>query len=280
MKNKFKRWPGRAWKTVSLAAAKFINIDGDQWAAAFAYSAFFSLFPLIVLIVTGTSCFFDRSAASGMVIGFIGNYIPITGEMKHYVFDTISGVIGARGQAGAVAFLMLVWIATQFFTTLIQATNKAWGTTGSHWWKLTFKSLGLLVLMSLAVIVVIWVPMFEHITRGLLPKLGFITRTYSFGMLLLPWALIFLSLSLFYAVAPHRSTTFTEVWPAALCGTALLAGAQKIFIYYLSHFSTLNAVYGAFGGIMALLLWIYVSGVIFILCACLSAAQAETQGRP
>lgn len=274
MKNKFKLRAGLAWRTVRLAASKFMYIDGDQWAAAFAYSAFFSLFPLIVLIVTGTSHFFDKSAASGMVVGFIGNYIPITGEMKHYVFDTVSGVINARGQAGAVAFLMLVWVATQFFTTLIQATNKAWGTTGSHWWKLPFKSLGLLVMMSLAVIVVIWVPMFEHITRGLLPQLGFITRTYSFGMLCLPWALIFLSLSLFYAVAPHRATTFSEVWPAALCGTVLLAGAQRLFIYYLTHFSTFNAVYGAFGGIMALLLWIYVSGVIFILCACLSAAQA------
>ena len=44
---------------------------------------------------------------------------------------------------------------------------------------------------------------------------------------------------------------------------------------YLKDFATLDAVYGAFGGIMALLLWIYLSGCIFIFGACLSAGQAE-----
>ncbi|MGZ9124416.1 MAG: YhjD/YihY/BrkB family envelope integrity protein [Candidatus Binatia bacterium] len=37
----------------------------------------------------------------------------------------------------------------------------------------------------------------------------------------------------------------------------------------------MNAVYGALGGVMALLLWIYLFGCIFIFGACLCAAQAE-----
>jgi len=280
MNKKIKSGLGRGWATLCLSVSKFIDIDGDQRAAAFSYSAFFSLFPLIVLIVTGTSLLFDKSAASGLVIGFVGGYVPITGEMKRYVFDTVSGMINSRGQAGSLAFLVLVWIATQFFTALIQATNRAWGTTGSHWWKLPLKSLWLLIITSLAVITAIWMPVLEQLTQRLLPKLGFITRTYSFGMACLPWVLIFLNLSLLYAVAPHRRTKFSEVWAAAVWGTLLLAGAQKLFIYYLKHFSTLNAVYGAFGSIMALLLWIYVSGVIFIFGACLSAARSEMNGQP
>jgi Ca2+-transporting ATPase len=35
-------------------------------------------------------------------------------------------------------------------------------------------------------------------------------------------------------------------------------------------------VYGAFGGVMALLLWIYLSGCLFIFGACLCAVQAES----
>ena len=66
-----------------------------------------------------------------------------------------------------------------------------------------------------------------------------------------------------------------EVWGAALCATALLQGAEGLFVIYLKDFATLNAVYGAFGGIMALLLWIYLSGCIFIFGACLCAAWAE-----
>jgi YihY family inner membrane protein len=87
---------------------------------------------------------------------------------------------------------------------------------------------------------------------------------------------VFLSLSLFYRLAPRRPTRFVEVWAAALCTTLLLPVAESLFVIYIKDFATLNAVYGAFGGIMALLLWIYFSGCIFIFGACLCAAQAET----
>jgi Ca2+-transporting ATPase len=68
---------------------------------------------------------------------------------------------------------------------------------------------------------------------------------------------------------------FAQVWLAALCTTALLQAAETLFVIYLKNFATLNAIYGTFGGIMALLLWIYISGCIFIFGACLCAAQAE-----
>ncbi len=42
----------RVWATLYLAVKKFWQIDGVQWAGAFAFNAFFSLFPLIVLFVT------------------------------------------------------------------------------------------------------------------------------------------------------------------------------------------------------------------------------------
>jgi Ca2+-transporting ATPase len=73
---------------------------------------------------------------------------------------------------------------------------------------------------------------------------------------------------------------FAQVWAAALLATVLLQAADSLFVIYLKNFATLNAVYGAFGGIMALLLWIYLSGCIFIFGACLCAAQAEGRSLP
>jgi len=55
---------------------------------------------------------------------------------------------------------------------------------------------------------------------------------------------------------------------------------ESLFVIYLQDFATLNAVYGTFGGIMALLLWIYLSGCVFIFGACLCASQAEALGQP
>ena len=264
----------RALSAIGRALSRFFDIDGDQRAAAFSYNAFFSLFPLIILFVGWASVLFDKTAASAMVINFLGKYLPLSADMKDYVFSTISGVVLARRKAGLLALGLLLWVSTQSFNTLIMATNRAWGTEGSHWWKLPLKSLALMIGIGLTIMAGLWLPMLEHIALRLLPKFGFFPKAYGFGVGFAPLALSFLSLTLLYRVAPHRRVSLGEIWPAALLGTLLLAAAQRLFLYYLGHFATFNAVYGAFGGVMALLLWIYVSGCILIYCACLSADGA------
>ena len=43
----------RIWAILRLGGETFSRIDGTEWAGAFAFNAFFSLFPLVVLLVTG-----------------------------------------------------------------------------------------------------------------------------------------------------------------------------------------------------------------------------------
>lgn len=277
MKETISKGVRRGEATLRLAAAKFINIDGGQRAAAFAYSAFFALFPLIVLFVTAATWFSDKASAGAAVISFVENFVPISGEMQAYVFDTVARTVKSRGQASAVAGLMLIWLASQFFTTLIQAANRAWGTSGSSWWKLPLKSVSLLFAVSVAVLAGIGVPLAGKLFGGFLKTGLFLPLAYKLLLFVLPWLIVFFSLAFFYKLAPHRRTRYSEVWLSALCATLLLNAAQSMFVLYLKHIAAFSALYGAFGGIMALLLWIYLSGVIFIFCACLCAAQAATR---
>jgi YihY family inner membrane protein len=269
----------RIWTILWYAIKQFSRIDGAQWAGAFAYYAFFALFPLVVLLITITSAFIDRDKAGKEVIGYVESYIPISGEMQHHIFDTISGVVNARGKAGVIAFLMLAWVATQAFTTLICATNKAWSAEVYNWWRLPLKSLLLLGLVASTLLVGLAVPASARMTNGWpFPVHGFRSWLYDAGSFSIPLLVIFSGLSLFYKLAPRRRTRFAQVWAAAACATVLLRAGESLFVIYLRDFATLNAVYGAFGGIMALLLWIYVSGCIFIFGACLCAGQAQLLG--
>jgi Ca2+-transporting ATPase len=269
------------WAALSLAVKKFTRIDGAHWAGAFAFNAFFSLFPLMLLLVTTASFFVDRERAEKVVIAHMESYVPISGELQHQIFGTVAGVIQARRQAGTVAFLILLWPAVQCFTTLIYATNHAWGTEIHNWWRQPLKSLALLGITAGAVLLGMAAPVLLRMTQGsLFPVHGFHFWVYGPATFFIPLLLIFISLSLFYRLAPRRPTRFAEVWAAALCATMLLRAAQSLFLIYLEHFSKLNAVYGTFGGIMAVLLWIYLSGCIFIFGACLCAGQAETLEQP
>jgi Ca2+-transporting ATPase len=271
----------RVWAILCLAVKTFSRIDGAQWAGAFAFNAFFSLLPLMILLVTFASFFVDRERAGAEVVAYMESYVPISGEMQRHIFDALAGVITAREQAGAVALLILVWAALQCFTTLICATNRAWGTEVYNWWRLPMNSLALLGVTAGAVLLGMAAPVLAKMAKDwLFPVNDFRSWVYALGSLVIPLLVVFFGLSLFYRLAPRRPTQFAEVWAAALCATALLQAAESLFVIYLTNFATFNAVYGAFGGIMALLLWIYVSGCIFIFGACLCAAQAERRSAP
>lgn len=279
--DRLKQKTRRVWAILCLAVKKFLRIDGAQWAGAFAFNAFFSLFPLIILFVTIASAFIDRDRAGKEIIAYVENYIPISGKMQSFIFDTIAGVVQARGQAGAVAFLILVWAASQCYITLISVINHAWGIAVYNWWKLPLKSLVLLGITAGAGLLGMAVPLLIRMPKSrIFIWSDFHSWAYALGSFLIPLLVVFLSLSLFYKLAPRRPTRFAQVWAAALCATVLLQAAESLFVIYLNNFATLNAVYGIFGGIMALLLWIYLSGCIFIFGACICAAQAEGRSAP
>jgi YihY family inner membrane protein len=266
----------RLWAVLYLAVKKFLQIDGAQWARAFAFSAFFSLFPLMILLVTVAASFVDRASAGSALIAYVESLVPINIEMQSYIFDAVVGLVEAREQAGAVALLILAWAALQCFSTLVRVTNRAWGIERYNWWRLPLKSLMLLSITGGAVFLGMAVPVLARIGKEWLsPMNNFGSRVYALGGFLVPLLVLFLSLSLIYKLAPRRHTQFRQVWAAALCATALLQTTESLFIVFLKNFSRLHAVYGAFCVIVALLVWIYLSGCIFIFGACLCAAQAE-----
>ena len=264
------------WSIFSLAVKKFLRIDGSRRVAAFSYYAFISLFPLIILLVSAVSIFIDREQAGVAVITYVQTYIPISGKMQNYIFDTIAGVINARGQAGVLALLTLIWTTMKFFSTLISAINKAWGAKAISWWRLPLKSFVFLSIMVSVVLLGILMPLLAKVTIGWLFQANdYYAWIYTMASYFISSILVFLSVSLFYRVAPSRPTGFAEIWVEAFLTTALLQIAEGLFVIYLKDFATLNAVYGSFGGIVAMLLWIYLSGCIFIFGACMCAAQAE-----
>ncbi|MCG2725717.1 MAG: YihY/virulence factor BrkB family protein [Elusimicrobia bacterium] len=265
-------------KIFSIAGGRFLKIDGSQRAAAFAYAAFFSFFPLMIILVTMASVFIDHNMAANAIIEYIKRYIPLSGLMQRYIFNAIAGVVKIRVQAGSLMFIMLVWISIQFFITLISAANQAWGSKPHNWWHRPLKSVVLFGFMAGVMFLGMAVPMAMRMIRvWLFPMSAVISWLYPVGLFLIPWLIMFFGLGFFYKLAPRRRTRLEEVWAGALFATVLLQAGGNLFLLYLKNFSSLNVVYGAFGGIMALLLWIHISGCIIIFGACLCAGQAQAK---
>ncbi len=228
----------RIWDIVWLAVKNFLRIDGAQWAGAFAFNAFFSLFPLCVLFLTIASVFIDRDRAGKEIIGFMESYVPMSDTLQSDISDTIDGVVNARGKAGVVSFLILVWAGIQCFTTLICATNLAWGTAVSNWWRLPLKSLVLLGIMAGTVLLGMAVPVLIRLTKGwLFAESDFNPWVYALGSFVIPLLVVFFTLSFCF-------TGWLRVSPSTLprsgplpCAPRLSCRQQKVCSRFTSGIS-------------------------------------------
>jgi len=258
--------------SVSLGKAfrKYGEINGEQCAASFAYYAFFSLFPLIVLLVAiGVFFIPDRGTAAAQVVGQIEQFVPLQTRDKAMLLETVNGVIKHGLGAGALGILTLTWSSLRFFQALVIGVNRAWGFKDYSWWKLPLKDLMMVGILASALLLGIVAPLvFDGIKTLYFFKLDLLVDLIS-GVI--PAAILFYGLLMFYKFAPSKPARVSEVWLAALLVTLFLKFGQGLFGWYLSTFAKFNALYGVFGSIMALLFWIYFSGTVLLFGACIAS---------
>lgn len=277
------RTGGMLWKWLKTATENFLTIDGTLWSASFAYYAFFALFPLLLVLVTlGTDVatrFVGRERAQQeaftWTVSKVEAYIPVSSADRDTIQKTIEDAIKARGSIGLVAFLGLLWSALGFFQALVGAINKAWGEESPNWWKLPLKNLMMLAIVAAMLLVGVIAPAILETMKGYVIVDPVVTPAI-FGLIgvLVPIVALFAGFMLFYKLAPRRRSkvTFGNVWVPALTVTALLQLLQRLFVFYTTHITNFNMVYGTFGGVIALMLWTYLSGIVIIFGGCLCAA--------
>lgn len=95
----------------------------------------------------------------------------------------------------------------------------------------------------------------------------------------LPTALVIVGLTLLYRIAPSRPVR----WRYAIAG-GILAGiafevTKRVFTWYLTSFQSYELLYGALAAFPALLFWIFLSWLIVLAGAAVSATLAEAGGR-
>ena len=281
----FRLWLVQRCRIFWRAIIKYDETDGEQRAASFAYYAFFAMFPLMVLMITIATDFFgNQTEASSRIISYISEYLPLESQDSSLLFNTVNGVVKSRRSAGLIAFAILAWSALKFFQALVHGVNRAWGTKQYPWWRLPFKNLFMTAILASALLLGIVVPTiltavedFYYIhSRPIGLDFGFLWYLFYAAKLAVPVLVLFYGMSMFFKFAPRRQTSFREVWTAALFVTIAQSVLQRVFLLY-THNVDYRNLYGTFGSVVALLLWIYLSGSIIILGGCLCAAKYEIE---
>ena len=235
---------------------------------------------MVFILVSAGSLFVEREVATREVVQWIERYIPLTGEQQYGVMTNIHGVLEKRGKISLAAFPLLLWGALKFLRTLVRTTNRIWHSPAHSWWRLPLKGLGLLCVMLGVALLGILLPGIARLGRGWIATyLEFPGWAFSLLFNILPWLVLFCGAIMIYRLAPSRRTKFSEVWVGALAVTVLIWTCERLFLLYAVNFAQFNVLYGALGGVMAFLLWVYLSSCIGVFGICVCAAQAEIRGR-
>ncbi len=272
--------PGAIWRWLKTAGELFSDINGTVWAASFSYYAFFALVPLAILLVTLSTDFAARfigeQAAQAKAFDYITSNIPLGGQARDLLGSTLHGVLQSRGKIGLVALVGLLWSSLGFFQSLVSSVNQAFRQQPISWWKLPLKNLTMLGVLVSALLLGNVLPVVLKTVQGYLAfSRVWVPLLFTLLGYLVSAAVLFYGFFLFYKLAPGRraGVTFSGVWLPALLVTLLLQIAQQLFVVYSTRFTDFNAIYGAFGGVIALMLWTYLSGMVVVFGGCLCAAR-------
>jgi membrane protein len=274
----------RGWLWMLAGAAKeTLKPETAIAAAAIAYFALFSLFPITLLSISIASFSLGPSIDRQLIIQRLEFIAPAMGQL---LGQNIDEIVEARGPITGVALVGLIWAASTVFYTFTHTLKEIWGVK-KH--RAVWKRRGLAILFVLtfvgpALFLASFAgSMIAHL-QTLLP--GLIIPMGSGVSLVLA---ILLNVALFmvlYMMLPHGASTWREVLPGAIGAGFLWELAKKVFLSFVStYISVSNLVYGSVAAIIAFLAWAYLSGLIFLFGAYLTVAyfqlkqqQKETVG--
>jgi membrane protein len=235
-------------------------------AAGFAYYAFVSLIPLVLLALVVGSLLGGEETAQRLIL-VAGDFLPPAGEdLVTEALTTESG----RAQATVVALGIASWGALKVFRGLSLAFDIVYDQIGES--TLLDEILdGFTVILAgtIALVLMIVVGTLLGLAAGVIPYVG----TVSWITLLIGLVLVFLPI---YYVLPPITVTVREVLPGTIFAAVGWTVLQFGFQIYAAN-AARYAAYGAVGAVILFVTWLYFAGILILLGAVVNVVLARPE---
>ncbi len=279
------------WKMLKDTILAFIEDEALSRGAAIAFYTVTSIAPVLLIVIAVAGLAFGRDAAQNAIT------TQLTGLMGQQTADVIQSAIASASHTSSgvwatiIGIVALILTASGVFGEMQTALNAIWkakpqGTTVSRLIRARAASLGLVAtlgfLLMVSLVVSTGLTAFGDYLDSLLP-FGKAVLTVLNGLVSI--LLISLLFAAIYKVLPDRKIEWRDVAVGALVTAILFTVGKSLISWYLGS-SAVSSSFGAAGGLIVLLLWVYYSAQIFLMGAEFTkvfslrhgSKQAETDG--
>ena len=238
-------------------------------AAQLSYYFLFSLFPFLFTLFTLVAYMPFAPGAVDAMLDRIRPLVP--GDALTLVTDHLQSLVNQpRPKLLTLGLIIALWTASRGVDALRKALNLAYDVPES---RPLWKTQGLAMLMTLIGTLLIPLSFTVFLLGGrlgawLADKLQLVDAFYIFwSWLRWPFTagLVMLALALCYYLLPDVKQRFKYITPGSMLGTGVWMLSTWGFTQYVEHFGRYNVTYGSIGGVVVLMLWLYISGLVFIL---------------
>ena len=267
--------------TLKRTAKEFSADKLPHWAAALTYYGVLSIFPALLALVS--------------ILGLIGSSAiqPISdnlakvapGPAKEILTGALQGLQngGGAGLLFIIALAGAIWAASGYISAFMEASNAIYDIEEGRpiWKKLPLRiaiTIVMLVLLAISALAVV-------LTGPLAQQAGKLVGVGSAAVTIwdiAKWPILVLIVAFMFAVlyysAPNvKQPSLKAVMPGGILAVIVWIIASAAFAFYVANFGSYNKTYGALGGVIVFLVWLWLTNIAILLGAEYNAERARTQ---
>jgi membrane protein len=272
------------WPTLKRTATEFSEDNMTDWAAALTYYGLLSLFPALIALVSVLGLFGDPQTTTRQITDIVTEIGPSSAA------ETFSGPIESitsnRSAAGILLILGLataLWSASGYVGAFMRASNIAWETPEGRSF---FKLRPLQIVVTLAMVIMLALVALALVLTG--PVVDAIGGSIGVGDTALEiweiakWpvllAVVILMFSVLYYAAPNvKLPGFKWITPGSGFAVIVWLLASALFAFYVANFGSYDKTYGALGGLVTLLVWMWITNLALLFGVELNAERERSR---
>jgi membrane protein len=277
--------------TLKRTAAEFMEDNLTDWAAALTYYSLLSLFPALIAMVSLIGIFGDPKSTTESLTEIITEIGPASAaETFSGPIESIASDGGTAGLAFVLGLVLALWSASGYVGAFMRASNVIYETPeGRPFWKLRPLQIAvtlvmILMMALLAVGLILTGPVVEAVASpiGLSSTAVDVWNIAKWPVMV---AIFLLMVAVLYYASPNvKLRGFKWVTPGSLVAIVVWALASVAFAFYVANFGSYDKTYGTLGGLVVLLIWLWISNLAILFGHQLNAERERSleieEGQP
>lgn len=237
-------------------------------AAQLAYYFLLALFPAL-LFLTALIGLFPLKETLPELMQYLQTVLPADALslLERYLENVVQG---SGGDILSLGLLGALWASSSGVTAIMEALNVVYGAQETRpYWKV--RLIASLLTIGLAGFIILSITLILYGARigawiANIVGLGWLFLL-SWNILQWPVAILLMlfALAVIYYICPNIEHDWRWVTPGSVCAVSLWLALSLGFKAYVENFGNYNAAYGSIAGVIVLMLWLYLTGMVMLL---------------